>query len=559
MIAALLLFCGAVAWGSHQPYTFLHGDGAFYANTNRSLWNDFSLDQGSYHPRSWLEDDLSWNKNLDQGWSNVSLGRDGRWLPKHSIVLPMFATPFYALFGLNGLLVFHVLMMVSFLFFAWKVASRFAPPAVAAAATLLMAAQPIVSGDIYAYNNDVFYSAFLMAGAWAFYSDRLRWSGLLFGIAVWAKLTNVLFVLPFGVAILWRWDLTVLKRALIPFMLPIGVFLLSNLWLYGSPTTTSYDTILVRENGQLTTESVKQRFSEPMKDGLKRVLSHERQGLTKTAPLLLLTILCLPALLFLPGGRGLLGGFIAVGLAFLLMHAKYHYTYSRFFLPVAGLAVAPLAAGLATLTSDRLLTWADMFHPRLRGRWNPLFLLAIVAGFACLMWMRSLLLPDRPDHWTMAGQIEKAHVTLDGKRCDYFNNLHQKFECHGDRGSDFFWGHAMGEQCTFGGVPQPMLWLHPPARGRERRIAWEDVPGSEYFELTYGLAETSRHNNVTLELWLNGVKQSLPAVKKRNLLYRHRIGPGALKKSKNHAELVVKAPPVDWRHLCVDGGPVTRD
>lgn len=549
LLAALLLAMLAIVWAKWEPYTYLHGDGTFYANINKSLANDASLDQSAYHPHSWLEDDLGWNKNLDQGWSNVSLGADGRWLPKHSWVLPLFSTPFYVLFGLPGLLAFHVLMMALVLLAGYHVAATFLPRGVAAAATLLVATQPIISGDIYSYNNDAFYSAFLLAGTWAYLRGRLPVAGLLFGVAVWAKLTNVLYVAPFAVHLLWQRDPRAIGRALGTFMIPIAVFLGSNWMLFGGPLTTSYDRILVREDGQLTTEGISERFEEPMKEGLKRVLTDEGQGLIPRVPLLVLAIPGAFLLLVRRETRALGASFLVIGAAFLLLHAKYFYTYARFFLPVAGLSILPLGALLAALGGPRIAALGRLLRPRVDGSLNPAFLGALVLGGSVLAWLSGLALPDRAPHYRLSDHIEDARLTQGNTRCDYFNNIHQKFECPGDPGDDFYWGRSLGEgQCVFGEEPQTMLWLHPPRRGRDRTLTFTDVPAGRLV-LRYGLAETSKHADVRFEVRVNDVEVPLPKITEIGALHRHEH-PAA--QDTNTVSITVHRP-TDWRHLCLDG------
>ncbi|MFT7622881.1 MAG: hypothetical protein ACI9WU_002056 [Myxococcota bacterium] len=538
---AVLVALSVVALTHYQPYTFLHGDGAFYANINKSLWNDVGLDQGEYHPRSWLEQDLGWNQSIDQGWSNVSLGSDGTWLPKHSWVLPLFSTPLFATFGLNGLLIFQILMLTVLLVSAYAVASRLVPTGPAALATLMVAAQPVIAGDVYSYNNDAFYSALLLAGVWAFSVRHWSLSGLLFGLGCWAKLTNVLFVLPFALAVLWRSvtdrDWRILVRALGPFLAPLIVFAASNWLLFGSPTTTSYDTIIVRDDGVLKTESIAARFEEPFGEGLDRVFEDQHEGLDHKAPLLYLAGLGLILGLWTRKQRGWAAAFGVVLLLFLALHAKYHYTYARFFLPAAGLSVIPSAFALQA---------AGRF-----AYWRP----ALGAGGVGIVLWSLCAWATADDTWRATDHIQEAAV-INGRKapCDYFNNLHQKFECRADgpRGADFFWGLALGDdQCTFDDEPRRMLWLHPPKGVRKRTLTWNNVPSGRLV-LEYGLAQTSRHDDVSLTIRVNGEIITLPTIDARGVIKRFEAPAGTLRREHNSLQLEVRSRPADWRHLCVE-------
>ncbi|MCZ7677574.1 MAG: hypothetical protein M5U28_01870 [Sandaracinaceae bacterium] len=107
-LAALILTVGEVA-ARYVPHTWIQRDGRFYVNVNTTLVEGASVDQGEFCA-SWYEGNLGWNRNLDEGWSNVSLGRDGEHLPKHPILLPLLSTPLFWAFGLHGTLVFNVLL-----------------------------------------------------------------------------------------------------------------------------------------------------------------------------------------------------------------------------------------------------------------------------------------------------------------------------------------------------------------------------------------------------------------------------------------------------------------
>jgi hypothetical protein len=580
-IAAVLLF-GGIALSKWEPYTFLHGDGAFYANINKSLWFDRSLDQTAYHPHSWLEDDLGWNKNLDQGWSNVSLGKDGRWLPKHSWVMPLLSTPLFGVFGLGGLLVFHVLMMALLAVSAYRIAARFVAPGYAAVATLLVAAQPVISGDVYSYNNDVFYSALLLAGTAAFLAsigagelrapqgqrrERLEiWAGLLFGLGVWAKVTNLVYVAPFAIWQLSRREWRSTRRCLIAFGVPIAVFLASNAALFGSPLTTSYSQIVVRKDGAMATESVAERFHEPLKEGLVRVLTNDSEGLDSKAPLIALAVVGAIALLAVRATRAPAAAFLCVVTLFLLVQAKYGFTYARFFLPVAGLSVMPIAGAFAL--AGAAARWLRSYlRPNLDDRRNPahlaLWLVLVVSAWAA---HRRFNPPPNSD-FTLTEHLGEARVMptaaptgpLDARaarRCDYFNNLHQKFECPGDKGSDQMWGRAVGKECSFDGTPQPLLFLHPP-RARGARTISFDVPSGDRLRLKYGLAETSRFDDVVFEVRLGGIVLPLPPVTRRGELIDHEVR--GLAGLSGPLTITVSSPPLDWRHFCIDATVLNGD
>ena len=146
--------------------------------------------------------------------------------------------------------------------------------------------------------------------------------------------------------------------------------------------TTSYSNILVRTDGQLTTEGIEKQFDEPLKDGLDRILNNERQGLIPQAPLLLLALLGAFWMLTDQRQRALGAAYLSILGFFLILHAKYAYTYGRFFLPVVGISVLPLGALL-----ERGSRWLDRLVPKREGISNRLFAVAIAALLIVLEFM----------------------------------------------------------------------------------------------------------------------------------------------------------------------------
>ncbi|HIA03343.1 MAG TPA: DUF2029 domain-containing protein [Myxococcales bacterium] len=459
---ALSVTFSATIYSQYEAHSFLHGDGAFYANINKSIANDLSLDQTRYHPHSWLEDKLNWNRNIDVAWSNVSLGKDGRWLPKHSYVVAIFSTPFYIAFGLNGLLLFHVLMLVAMLTAAFAIASRFVSPMAAALSTAIVAVQPVIYGGTYAYNNDAFYGALLVVGVWALLNKRLVTAGVLMGVGVWTKATNIVFVFPFAVWLIWQYrkDWRSIARATAAFAIPIVLMLAANGYYFGSPFTTAYHQIIVRTDHQITTQSLAESFNEPVVDGIKRVINHKREGLDSQAPLLWL---CVPGLLLLGWRRDSrhLAFLFAVAFgAFLILQARYAFTYARFFMPIVALSVVPIGALLERLDPRQS---EDTTTP---SRMRPVGLAALT--LALLYVLVAWLWPASTYPFSLTEHIEDAKVTNNGQRCDYFNNNHLKWECSGDKQPYAYWGKAIREnECVFNDEQREMLWLHPVPNGQE--------------------------------------------------------------------------------------------
>lgn len=474
VLLALAALFGVSVWQRYEPYTFLHGDGAFYANINRTIRADLGLAQGEVHPRTWIESDLGWNRDLDQGWSNVSLGADGEtWWPKHPVLLPIVSTPLYVLLGMPGLLVFNVLQTVLLLFFAYRAAARLAPAAFAALATLALATSPVFLEGAYSYSNDLFYGLLVVAGVDALLGARWATAGALLGMAVWAKVTNGLFVLPVGIWLLVRERWRGVLRFGVGFAVPVGLFALSNWVMFGAPWATSYDRILIRQGGHVALESARVRFNVPFGPGLRRLILDDHAGVWKNAPLFLVA---LPGLLPLFRRRLWLAATVVVSLAgFLWFYARYDYLYARFFLPWAGLGVVLGAVGLDGLGGLAAALGARV-PTRVRRLALPVAGSALALAVAGTWLAQAALAPPARD---LVDRVESARVFLGDLPCDYFNPAHQKFECsHAERHDWEYAGRSLGRQCTVDGAPRSMLWLHPSPSGRPKRLVFPDLPPS---------------------------------------------------------------------------------
>ncbi|MBM4387707.1 MAG: glycosyltransferase family 39 protein, partial [Deltaproteobacteria bacterium] len=270
IIAVLSCFYLIETARQYQPYTFLHGDGAFYAQINRGLFKSFTLRQEEFQPVSWYEAKLGWNRNLSDSWSNVAAGRDNEWYPKHAFLMPLFSTPFYAVFGSAGLLIFNVFALITGLYFAYIITRRFFEPLPSFTAIMLTAVSPIFTRGAYSYSNDIFYAALLAIFLHFFLCRRMLLSGLFAGFALWAKPTNIVFAAPAAIffSIALKPSFRELSKFALSAFIPIALFLASNLVMFGSPLTTSYDRILVVINGVQETVSYLDFFNLPFYDGL---------------------------------------------------------------------------------------------------------------------------------------------------------------------------------------------------------------------------------------------------------------------------------------------------
>lgn len=546
VIFGLCLMFAAVVVKEYQPYSFLHGDGAFYAKTNRSLL-DGTLEQRDYQPVSWYERQLGWNRNIDPGWSNVSLGVDGQYYPKHAIVLPIIATPAFALFGWDGLLLVNVLLLVAALWSAFRIASRYVAPEVAAAVVFGLAAMPVFTRSAYSYSNDVLYAALVAGSIERWLAGRMGWSGLLLGLSIWAKATNAVFALPMGAALLWqkRWrDLGVLVGVS---AIPVGMYLLLNTVMFGGPLVTSYHRILVTREGVAVVHSHGDNFSRAYKTGLGELWKDRFEGLNVNASLALLGLPGLWPLLRLAPALAVVLTLSMAG--YLLIYAPFEYTYARFFLPWAVLLAVPLA-----LSIERLMAFGARFSglvERLGRRLGERGVVAAVLLVALLCVGVGLAVRHMPRRWVAADHLTEAQVTrgegASAVPCDYFNPRHARWECAILEPEVWHrWGTPAGRECQFDGTSQGWLWLHPNPR-TSKRIRF-DVPAGP-LRLRYGLTRESRHGDALLRVFSG---DSLLRELKTTRVGQVETLEITAQEHGQSLTLEVPKQPHDWRQICVN-------
>lgn len=535
----------------YEPNTFLHGDGNFYATMNRSLLEG-TLDQRRFQPMSWYEKPMGWNRDLDAAWSNISLGSNGTYYPKHPILLPILSTPLFWLLGMNGLLLFNVLAMVTALWFAFAIASRFAAPPIAGITTMVLALSPLFTKQAYAYSNDVMYAALVVGAVHQWLGARFGSSGLLFGMAIFAKVSNGVFAIPLGVTLLlqrrWRPALQMAAFA----ALPISINLLANWRMFGHPLTTAYHRILLTREGQPALFNITEKFHRPFWDGLHSIWSDGDQGLSKQCPSVFAGVAGLPFLLRVaPAFAWMLLG---SSLGFIWIYARFDYTYARFFLPSACLLIVPTAVfldrawKLVAVARDPIAAAAFTF-----GRYKSVAALLVIV----ILGLFAVHYSHRPlAKWTAVAAVEHAAVERgDGPNaqpCDYFNPRYMKWECaSADNDTWLRWGRAIGEQCQFDGDDLydkgQWLWLHPNP-GVNKRITFSSLPRGEV-ELRYALSRNSHFANVALRL--RSGDKLLREIKVEDIGHIHRVRVPA---GERGATLTLEVPQqiFDWRQLCVD-------
>ena len=550
-IVLAVTLCIAV---KYKPHSFLVRDASFYATTTRGLVTSFSLDQRRLQPESWYTGSHPGYKNLDLSWSNISVGIDGTLYPKHSIVMPLFAAPFYAAFGAAGLLVFNALCVIIMLSAAYVLAVRFAPPVAAIVAVMLCALCPAVQEHTYHFSFDMFTAALVALGAAALLRPRPIVAGLLLGTAIWARPQLALLVFPLAVGGLWR---RAGRRELLAFAaslaVPVGVAAWLNTLMFGAPWITSYERVLTVVDRTPGLKSHCDLWTLSTKDGLERLFMSRDHGLLFRSPASLVGVVGLASLWRRSRPLALALALSVAG--FVLFFLRYKYTTARFFFPWQALLCLPLALFLTDLCPGPA-RGLRIVRELLRKRSGSKLLVWGVVGAvgAALLAIFIISRTATSDRYVLADHIAEAKVFRNDLACDYFNMRYHRWECSQVEDDPWEWtGLALGaDECVFDDEKKQLLWLHPPSGGATKRILFEGVPPRGVLKLRYGLADTAVSKKTCFSVVYGDVGPiDLCADKAGELkTYKLEVPPAT---SPTSVEFRVRSPSPGKRHLCVGG------
>ncbi|HYV18025.1 MAG TPA: hypothetical protein VFC25_03215 [Verrucomicrobiae bacterium] len=336
---------GAFCLLKHRPLTFLVGDGPYYAATAVSILHDHDLD---------LRNQL--RGGLEVHGRQIALGQDGAWYPKHPILMPVTALPFLAAFGMDGFLLFNLVVFGAVAAVMTLLARRHAStgPAVAAVAVLLLGT--FFRDYVYNLSPDLFATLLFLLASLALFEERLLGAGLALGAAVAAKILLVVLVPVVAVAAFasrGRRGGARLALGLAPAALAL---LATNAALFGSPFVTSYDRGVSVASGQEQLITHRTQFDGDFARGLLGELADPRHGILPTAPVVLLVV---PGLLLLGRRHRTEALFTtAVLVTLLAVLAPYQewtasHAGNRFLMPAIALLAPAMALALGHL-EDRL-------------------------------------------------------------------------------------------------------------------------------------------------------------------------------------------------------------
>jgi len=332
---------GAFCVAEHRPLTFLVGDGPYYAATAVSILHDHDLD---------LRNQL--RGGLEVHGRQIALGQNGAWYPKHPILMPVTTLPFLALFGMDGFLLFNLVVLGAAAAVMTLLARRHVSsgPAVAAVALLLLGT--FFRDYVYNLSPDLFATLLFLLATLLLFEERFLVAGLALGAAVAAKFLLIVLIPVVGVAAFAARGLRGGVR-LAAGLIPAAVALLvTNAALFGSPFVTSYDRGVSVASGQEQLITHRAQFDGDFARGLLGELADLRHGILPTAPVVLLVV---PGLLLLGRRRRPEALFTAaVFVTLLAVLAPYRewtasHAGNRFLMPAIALFAPAMALACAAL------------------------------------------------------------------------------------------------------------------------------------------------------------------------------------------------------------------
>ncbi len=325
----------------YEPYTFLIGDCAYYTQAAISILTDLDLDL-----RNQLGGDLARHAR------QISLGARGEWYPKHPVLMPLLSATLLPILGMNAFLVFNVGVLVALSLALYKLctlAARREAAALGALATIL--GSFLILYD-YNYSPDLLACLFLTLAVIGALRERPVVGGVMGGLAVLARTSN-LFLLPLlGLYVAWRarGRAPGTARRIAAFVSSAAIPLLAqgalNAAMFGSPTISPYMRILDVEDSQPVLRSHVSDFDNPFLEGLRGQLLDRRRGLLFTAPILLAAVPGFFLWLRKRPEQAILC--LALGEFVLLLFCRYRWWHTshegnRFLMPTVALAAPAVA------------------------------------------------------------------------------------------------------------------------------------------------------------------------------------------------------------------------
>lgn len=340
--------------------TYLDGDCFWYRATIVSLLSDGDLDLRNNVPVMYPKMGA---RPVFPPESDVALGANGAWYPKHPLLLSIAALPFYAAAGDLGLLGFNLLQLTALLVVAFHLLRRVASERVALGMTFWLALGTQLLPGAYNFSPDILSTLLVVGGYLALVSRKAAIAGALLGLACCARWSNVILLPMASLFVLHGFT----RRDWLAFAVPLGACLLAlgglNAWMFDSAFVTPYDRVIgsFRNGVPVLEVSHRAMFDAPFWSGLWTQLTDGRTGLLVSGPHVVLA----PLGLVLLWRRNRADTLLLVGicLALVAFFAPYRPWQAsnighRFLMTVVVLSALPVALLVGRVTAYWQLRFA---------------------------------------------------------------------------------------------------------------------------------------------------------------------------------------------------------
>jgi hypothetical protein len=263
---------------------------------------------------------------------NTALTVDNKIVPKHTVVLPFLAVPFYIAFGPFGLFIFNCVQfgLLAYLIFALNrlVFDRW----ISSASTATCFLGSFLLFYIPNFSPDILATVFVLGALWLIQAGRGAFGLFLGGLSLFVKIYNaiplallcLMYVLSGGRSKTYR----VFKGALATLLGLLPMFVFNSVY-FGSPFIGGYNRTVdgPLADGMWSTMSHTSTFNLPIWPGLWNILFDAHAGYLSSAPIVLVGLMgCIRYLFSKNKPRVSMFAFaFLINVIYILLFAKYFY------------------------------------------------------------------------------------------------------------------------------------------------------------------------------------------------------------------------------------------
>lgn len=240
----------------------------------------------------------------------LSLGKSGNLVPKHSIFMPIISSPFYYFLGNEGLLLFNIINCFTIIFLMYKLNKEFHRPLISFLTAIIYFPCTLFLYYSYNYSPDIFSTIFIISTLYFLFRNKFYLSTTLLGFSIFAKITNLILAVPILIYIMifvfldsnngfeillfnWKKKLVKLLTVLLIFFVSLFPFFYTNIILFGSPIESSYENIVISKDhrNNIIIDDCSSKFNQPFFGGAINIFFNVKNGIISTNPILLVSFL----------------------------------------------------------------------------------------------------------------------------------------------------------------------------------------------------------------------------------------------------------------------------